>query len=110
MPEFFEPEARPADPVAAVIACIEHGTYALLLDAGSLPPAFFDLRTGVAGEVAQKLANYGVRMAAVVPDLAAQPPRFREFAREVNVGRQLGFFASRAEAIAWLEGRAPGMP
>jgi hypothetical protein len=106
MPAFFEPGgARPLDPVAAVIGCIEHGTYALLLDAGALPAAFFDLRTGVAGEVTQKLANYGVRMAAVLPDLAAQAPRFQEFAREANRGRQLRFFATRDEAVEWLAAR-----
>jgi hypothetical protein len=104
MDSFFEPEgAHPVDPVAAVVGCIERGTYTLLLDAGALPAAFFDLRTGVAGELAQKLVNYGIRMAAVVPDLGAQSERFREFAREANAGRQFRFFASRGEAIDWLE-------
>ncbi|MGH7288639.1 MAG: DUF4180 domain-containing protein, partial [Myxococcota bacterium] len=72
----------------------------------------FDLRSGVAGDVVQKLVNYGVRMAAVVPDLDAQPPRFREFAREGNGGRQLRFFATRTEAIAWLTSLEPvnGLP
>ena len=103
MPEFFEPEGvRPVDPVRAVVACIEQETRALLLDAGALPAAFFDLRTGVAGEVVQKLVNYGIRMAAVVPDLAAHPPRFRQFAREANRGAQFRFFPTRAEAVAWL--------
>jgi hypothetical protein len=106
MTAFFEPEgARPIDPVAAVIGCIEHGGRALLLDAGALPAAFFDLRTGVAGDVVQKLVNYGVRMAAVVPDLGAHPERFREFAREANAGRQFRFFATRSEAVDWLAAR-----
>lgn len=106
MAAFFEPEgARPVDPVAAVIGCMEHGAQALLLDAGALPAAFFDLRTGVAGEVLQKLVNYGLRMAAVVPDLGAQPERFREFAREADAGRQFRFFATRGEAIDWLGSR-----
>lgn len=103
MAAIFEPEgARPVDPVAAVVGCIEHGARALLLDAGALPAAFFDLRTGVAGDVVQKLVNYGVRMAAVVPDLGAHPERFREFAREANEGQQFRFFATRGEAIDWL--------
>ena len=103
---FFEPEgARPVDPVAAVTGCIEHGAHALLLDAGALPPAFFELRSGVAGELVQKLVNYGIRMAAVVPDLGAQSARFQEFAREANAGRQFRFFATRGEAIDWLGAR-----
>lgn len=103
MPDFFEPEgARPIDPVRAVVACIEQGTFALLLDAGTLPAAFFDLSTGVASEVVQKLVNYGVRMGAVVPDLDAHSVRFQEFAREANRFAQFRFFATRAEAVAWL--------
>jgi hypothetical protein len=103
MSDFFEPEgARPVDPLRAVVAAIEHGTYRLLLDAGTLPPSFFDLSTGVAGDVVQKLVNYGVRMAAVVPELDAHSVRFQEFAREANRFAQFRFFATRAEAVAWL--------
>jgi hypothetical protein len=48
---FFEADgARAADPLAAVVRCIEHGSRALLLDRDALPDAFFDLSTGVAGE------------------------------------------------------------
>ena len=105
MAAFFEADGpRPVDPVAAVVRCIEHGSRALLFDRGALPTAFFDLASGVAGELAQKLADYHVRMAAVVPDSEARSPRFQEFAREANQGRQLRFFATREEAVAWLEG------
>lgn len=95
--------AQPVDPVAEVVRCIEHGARALLFDRGALPAAFFDLSTGVAGEVTQRLVNYGLRMAAVVPDLSAHSPHFRDFAREANAGRQLRLFPTRQEAIAWLE-------
>jgi hypothetical protein len=105
-PPFYEVQGpESADPVRAVIRCIEHGAGALLFDRGALPGAFFDLSTGLAGEVAQKLSNYGLRMVGVVPDLAAHSPRFQEFAKEANQGRQLRFVATRAEAIAWLERR-----
>jgi hypothetical protein len=104
MPAFFEPDGvRLTDPIAAVVGCIEHGTQALLLDRHALPAEFFDLSTGVAGELVQKLTNYGIRMAAVVPDLSAHSARFREFAREANLGNQFRFFATRQEAIDWLE-------
>jgi hypothetical protein len=106
---FFEPtRAQPIDPVAALRSCIDRGRRALLFDHGTLPAAFFDLGTGVAGELVQKLINYHVRMAAVVPDLAAHSPRFTEFAREANLGPQFRFFATRQEAINWLGGHASG--
>ena len=104
MPTIYEVDAAQAlDPTAALIRCIEHGAQALLFDRGALPAAFFDLSTGVAGELVQKLVNYGIHMAGVVPDLSACSPRFREFAREANAGRQFRFFPTRQEAIAWLE-------
>lgn len=103
-PAFFEPDSsRPADPVAAVVSCIEQRAQVLLLNGPALSAEFFDLSTGVAGELMQKLTNYGIRMAGVVPDLRAQSPRFREFAREPNAGRQVRFFTTRQEAKAWLE-------
>jgi PadR family transcriptional regulator AphA len=107
MPAFFEPDGvQAADPVAAVIRCIEDGSRALLFDRGALPAAFFDLSTGVAGEVAQRLVNYHIRMAAVVPDPSVHSPRFREFAGEANRGARLRFFPTRGEAVAWLEAGA----
>jgi hypothetical protein len=94
-----------ADPLHAVRRCIEEGAAALLFDHGALPAAFFDLSTGVAGEVAQKLSNYGLRMAGVVPDLTVHSPRFQEFAGEANRGRRIHFAPTREEALAWLERR-----
>lgn len=103
-PAFFEPEREDAArPAGAVVSCIERGARALLFDRDVLPPQFFDLSTGVAGELVQKLANYGIRMAAVVPDLSPHSPRFREFAREAATGRSFRFFPTRREAVAWLE-------
>ncbi|HIG73688.1 MAG TPA: DUF4180 domain-containing protein [Bacteroidetes bacterium] len=87
----------------AVAACFEHRTQALLMDRPALPPEFFDLRTGLTGELVQKLTQYGIRLACVVPDLGAQPPRFQEFAREANRGGRTRFFEAKAEAVGWLE-------
>ncbi len=91
-------------PYAVLAACVEQGEQALLIDRSALPPAFFDLRTRLAGELTQRLAQYGVRLACVVPDLEAQPERFREFAREANRGQAFRFFETRDAAVRWLEG------
>jgi hypothetical protein len=109
MARYFEADrAKPFEPMALVAGCMEHGTDALLLDRDALPAAFFELRSGVAGELVQKLTNYGLRLAAVVPDLASQPARFQEFAREANAGARFRFAATREEAIAWLEAAESG--
>ena len=83
-------------------ACFEQGTRALLLDHGALSPAFFDLSSGVAGDLMQRLANYGLRMAAVVPDPGIHSGSFQDFAREAGAFSQFRFFRTRAEAVEWL--------
>ena len=101
----FEPEAlgAPLDPNQAVTACIESGADALLLDQEALTPEFFDLSSGVAGNLVQRLQNYGIRMAAVVPSTAAHSHAFQEFAMEANTGSRFRFFPTRADAMGWLE-------
>ena len=101
----FEPAepGAPLDPNQAVTACIESGADALLLDQKALTPDFFDLSSGVAGNLVQRLQNYGIRMAAVVPSTAAHSRAFQEFAMEANTGSRFRFFPTREDAIAWLE-------
>ena len=99
-------EFNPADdftPQAILEACFERNEDAILIDRNALPPEFFHLRTGMAGELAQRLTLYGVRLACVVPDLSSQPARFIEYARESNQGDRIRFFESRAEAEEWLK-------
>lgn len=82
--------------------CFEHDTQLLLLDHGALPARFFDLSSGVAGDLAQKLTNYGIRAAAVVPDPELHSDSFQAFAREAAHSGQFRFFRSRDQAIKWL--------
>jgi hypothetical protein len=88
-----------ADPVRAGI---ESGARRILADDGALPPAFFDLSTGVAGGIVQRLTQYEIRMATVVPDVSAHSGPFQDFAREANHGRWFRFFPDRGQALAWL--------
>jgi hypothetical protein len=102
---YFElpPQAAGAfDSTAVVAACIESGERNLLLDGGALPPEFFDLSTGVAGALVQKLTLYEIRMAGVVPDPSIHSQSFQDFAREANHGRWFRFFPGREQAVAWL--------
>lgn len=106
MSTYFEYRPDSADSFDAhriVTCCIENGRDSLLIDGDALPPQFFDLSSGAAGELLHRLSVYGMRMAGVVPDPARHSLRFQEFMREANRGRQYRFFASREEAIAWLE-------
>ena len=100
--ECTEPIARVEDALDVVSGCVEHGTNRLLVDSRRLPPAFFDLRSGFAGEFLQKLVNYGVRLAGVFASEDGYPERFREFLLEAKRGRAFRVFANREDAEAWL--------
>jgi hypothetical protein len=106
MSTYYELPAHAAgsfDPHAAVTRCIESGAGGLLADTGALPPEFFDLSTGVAGEMLQRLALFGIRMAGVVPDPAAHSQPFQDLAREASRARHFRFFPTREDAVRWLE-------
>lgn len=104
-PLYFElatAESARLHPGEVVRACLEHGLGALLVNDGAFPPAFFDLSTGVAGELVQRLVNYGLHMAVVVPDLGAHSVSFQDFAREATRSAHFRFFRTRTEAVDWL--------
>ncbi len=81
-----------ADAGADVVAC----------PAGRLDPAFFDLRTGVAGELLQQLVNYGIVLAVVgpLPDVALASRSFTALIREANRGTQQWFVGDMDELRA----------
>ena len=81
-----------------------YGAEALILSADDVDEAFFDLRTGLAGELFQKATQYAVRLALVLPDPAVHGPRWRELAFEHARHRTVRIVHSRAEADAWLAG------
>lgn len=74
-------------------------------------PAFFDLRSGIAGEITQKLVNYRIRL-AVVGDIAehvAASDALRDFVWESNHGDHVWFVddeAALAEKLAMRASRA----
>ena len=93
-----------ADDVDCVLEeCFSTGTRAALLYAENLPAAFFDLSSGQAGAVLQKLRNYGVRLAVVSRPGRIQPSsRFGEMVAEERRGRHFGLFETRDAACEWL--------
>lgn len=99
-----QPVLLAADDVNRLLeACFGAGCEAALLYAENLPSTFFDLSTGTAGAMLQKLQLHGVRLAVVLgPDGPVTSSRFGELVAEARRGRDFGVFAARAEARAWL--------
>lgn len=89
------------DPVELVARCAEHGTERVLVNESAFSNAFFDLSTGVAGELVQKLQTYRLRMAAVLRPIR-RSDAFRRFASEARAGRTFRVFDAREDAVRWL--------
>jgi len=71
----------------------------MVLPIGSLSPAFFDLKTKLAGEIFQKLTNYNLKC-AVVGDISEQvstSKSLHDFVYECNNGSQIAFVKSMTE-------------
>ncbi|NLI21518.1 MAG: DUF4180 domain-containing protein [Clostridiales bacterium] len=72
-----------------VTARYEGGADALVIRRENLAEAFFDLRTGLAGEILQKFSNYQMRL-AIVGDFSGYGSKaLRDFIGECNRGRQV---------------------
>ncbi len=91
------------DALDLIGACGEYETHRLLLHAETLSEDFYHLRTGLAGAVLQKFADYRIKTAAVLTPELVNQGRFREMALEANRSNRLfHIFYVRAEAEAWL--------
>jgi hypothetical protein len=92
-------------------ACLSNGTDAALLYTDNLTGGFFDLSSREAGEILQKLRNYGVRLAVVCPPgRVAFSSRFGEMVTEERQRRYFGVFETRVAAREWLGRRPPTSP
>jgi len=104
-------EAQPHQPLMyrvddasfVVEACFSTRVKAAVLYPANLTPAFFDLSSGEAGSILQKLRNYGIRVAVVCPPgTVSFSTRFGEMAEEETRGKHFGFVESRDAAREWL--------
>jgi hypothetical protein len=88
-------------------ACLSYGVQAALLYAANLPNGFFDLSSGQAGNILQKLRNYRVRLAVVCPLGSVRfSSRFEEMMVEERRSGYFGVFETREGAWEWLGGLA----
>jgi hypothetical protein len=89
---------RTQDATLVVGACLSARTRLALLYPEHVTPRFFDLSSGEAGEVHDKLRRYGIRLAIVCPPgEVAFSSRFTEI-----LCGDLNVFPTRDEARGWL--------
>jgi hypothetical protein len=71
----------------------------IILHEKNITPDFFDLKTGIAGELLQKFSNYRVRLTIVGDFSAYQSKSIKDFIYESNKLGQINFVATQQEAI-----------
>ncbi len=83
--------------------CYADDTNLVLLYAPNLPGAFFDLSSGEAGALLQKVQQSQMRLAVVCPPESVHfSSRFGEVLADLRHSRFFKVFETRDEARAWL--------
>jgi len=77
-----------------------------ILDAGKIiiyenqiSPSFFDLKTGLAGEILQKISNYRMKLALIGDFSKYKSKSLQDFIRECNRGNSVFFLESQDAAF-----------
>ncbi|HYF84701.1 MAG TPA: DUF4180 domain-containing protein [Clostridia bacterium] len=94
--------ATEQDILDLVAACLENNSSLLMINGEVLSEDFFNLSTGLAGAMLQKLVNYQIKTAAIISAELTNRGRFREMALESNKGNHFRIFNTREEAENWL--------
>ncbi len=86
----------------------DHSCTAVVVDKRNLDERFFDLKTGLAGEITQKFANYGVRLGIVGDFDGYSSQSLKAFIRESNRHNLVVFKSTEHEALEALSS-GPGI-
>ncbi len=79
------------------------GFDAIIIHEKNIIVDFFDLKSGIAGEILQKFSTYRVRL-TIVGDFAKYTSKsLKDFIYESNKGKQINFVSSTTEAISQLK-------
>ncbi|MBN1183194.1 MAG: DUF4180 domain-containing protein [Bacteroidales bacterium] len=71
----------------------------------NITPDFFDLKSGIAGEILQKFSTYRVRLAIVGNFAKYTSKSLNDFIFESNKGRHINFVSTCSEAIKILSNK-----
>jgi hypothetical protein len=71
----------------------------IILHEATIAPTFFDLKTGIAGEILQKFSNYRMRLAIVGNFATYNSKSLNDFIFESNKNKQINFVGSIEEAL-----------
>lgn len=93
---------NPQEALELMMNAVYDGAEFLILSRENFPETFFDLSTGMAGEVLQKFSNYRVRLFIVGNFSEHSGKALADFIRECNKGKQINFVLSVDEVFQKL--------
>lgn len=87
------------DALDLIANCYYSGSSKLIFHESHIHPDFFDLKTGLAGNILQKFSNYQAQL-AIKGDFSSYTSKsLQDFIRESNRGNRIFFVATEEEAI-----------
>ena len=102
-----EPISTPDDASDLVGSAWSHNATVIAVPAERLDTEFFKLRSGLAGEITQKVVNYRLRL-AVLGDIAEHveaSAALRDFVWDSNLGEHVWFVGDETELAEKLTAR-----
>ena len=85
--------------------CYFNGTNKIILRKENIVDEFFDLKTGIAGEILQKFSTYGASLAIIGDFNNVTSKSLKDFIYESNKTGRINFVASIDEAVESLTNR-----
>lgn len=73
--------------------------YKIMINKSNITKDFFELNTGLAGEVLQKYVNYNVKLAIVGDFDEYKSKSLKDFIYECNNGKQVFFLKDKKDAL-----------
>ena len=77
----------------------EVGCHRIILNKSAICEEFFNLRTGIAGEILQKFINYQVKIAIVGDFSVYTSESLKDFIYESNKGKDIFFLSNEKQAV-----------
>jgi hypothetical protein len=91
-----------SDVITVIEECFANEVRRVLIYSENLTERFFDLKSGDAGEILQKLRNYNIRLAVVRAPALVLNQRFQELLIDEQRGSYFRLFDDQASAQEWL--------
>ncbi|MBK7215341.1 MAG: DUF4180 domain-containing protein [Bacteroidales bacterium] len=83
--------------------CRYNGSEKIIVNSKNLHPTFFDLKSGMAGEILQKFSNYRCQLAIIGDFENIESKSLRDFIRESNRMGRIFFVGDREEGVERLK-------